>query len=87
MRTNIDLLDHLEKVRDDYVDLVDKIPTEDKLLMSHGEVAIRGLEPWEVSEIVQGALNDLPEGLEDHVDNLFDIIYDAIAEALDRVGR
>jgi hypothetical protein len=85
MKKSNDLLDHLEKVHDDYVELVDKIPTEDKLIMAHEEALEAGLEPWEISEIVRDALNDLPEGLEGHTDGLFDIVYDAISEALDRI--
>jgi len=79
-----DLLDHMEKVHDDYEVLVDKIPMEDKLIMA-AEERLATLEPWEISEIVQSALRDLPEGLEDHMGSLFDVVYDAIAEALDRV--
>lgn len=81
---NKDLLNHMEKVHDTYVDLVDKIPTEDKIIMSHELEESGGLEPWEISEITQAALNNLPEGLEDHVDALFDLVYDAISEALDK---
>jgi len=80
------LLDHMEKVHDDYEVLVDKVPTEDKMIASREE-EFAGLEPWEISEIVQGSLNDLPEGLEDHVDSIFDIVYNAVAEALDRARR
>ena len=80
-----DLLGHLEKVHDEYGELVDKIPMEDKLVMSREEALAVNLEPWEISEIVQGALSELPEG--SHVDNLFDVIYDAISEALDRARR
>lgn len=84
MRKNNDLLDHLERVHDDYIDVVDKISTEDKLIMSHEELMSRGLEPWEISEIVQGALHDFPDKLEDNEDLAFDVIYDAISEALER---
>ncbi len=92
MSNSKDLLDHMEKVHDDYPDLVDKddcfelpqISTEDKIIMAHEEP---GLEPWEISEIVQGALTDLPENLEDHVPALFDVVYEAISEALDRTRR
>lgn len=87
MNTSRDLLDHLERVHDDYVDAVGKVPLEDKVIIAHEEFSSNGLEPWEVSEIVQSALNDLPEGLEEHVDSLFDIVYDAISEALDRARR
>ena len=78
------MLEHLERVHDEYVELVDKIPTEDKLIMSREENSEMGLEPWEISEIVQTALGRLPEGIEEHVDLGFDIIYEAILEALSR---
>jgi len=84
MNKNTDLLGHLENVHDAYIDLVDKIPTEDKLIISHEEIEKRGLEPWEISEIVQTALSRLPEGIEEHVDLGFDVIYEAILEALSR---
>jgi hypothetical protein len=84
MTMSKELLDHAENVRDRYEVLVDKIPTEEKIIMAHEAEQTLGLEPWEISEIVQGALNELPEGLEDHVDTLFDVVYDAVAEALDR---
>lgn len=84
MGKNNDLLGHLENVNGTYTELVDKIPTEDKLIMSHEEIEKRGLEPWEISEIVQTALSRLPEGIEEHVDLGFDVIYEAILEALSR---
>jgi hypothetical protein len=62
---------------------VDKIPTEDKILLSAEEEAF-GLEPWEIQGIVQSALNHLPEGLDEYVDILFDTIYEAVSEALEQ---
>lgn len=79
------LLDRVEKVRDDYLVLVDKIPTEDKIIMAHEAEETLGLEPWEISDIVTDALKELPEGMEDHIDTLFDVVYDAVSEALTRV--
>lgn len=87
MRNSNDLLDHMERVHDEYEVLIDKIPTEDKLIMAFEEELSVVLEPWEISEIVQGALNELPEGLEDYVDSLFDVVYDAISVALERARR
>jgi hypothetical protein len=78
------LLDHAEKVRDRYEVLVDKIPTEDKIIMAHEAEQNASLAPWEISEIVQSALAELPEGMEEHVDVLFDVVYDAVSEALER---
>ncbi len=79
-----DLLDHLEQIQEDYGELVEKVPLEEKLIRAYES---SGLEPWEISEIVQQALNKLPEGLEDHVDHLFDVVYDAISVALDKTRR
>ena len=81
-----ELLDHIEQVQENYVELVDKVPTEDKIILSHREGDI-DLEPWEISEIVQGALGDLPEGLDGYVDSIFDVVYGAVSEALDRTRR
>ncbi len=84
MITDRYLLDHIEKVQETYVGLVDKAPTEDKVIMAR-EMEEEGLAPWEISEIVQAALNDLPEGLEEHMDSLFDVVYEAISKSLDRL--
>ena len=85
---NSDLLDHLEKVSDDYLQNIDKIPMGEKLVRAREEElrqTVIGLEPWEISEVVQLALNKLPYGLEEHVGSLFDVLYDVVAEALSRV--
>ena len=87
MRNSNDLLDHLEKIHDEYEVLVDKIPTEDKLIMAFEEERSVVLEPWEIAEVVQSSLNNLPEGLENYVDSLFDVVYDAVSEALERARR
>ena len=81
------LLLHLEEVHDEYVELVEKIPMEDKIILAHEEPVSGNLTPWEISEVVHEALNNLPEGLENHIDGLFDTIYDAVLEALDRARR
>ena len=63
---------------------IDKIPIEDKLTAAHVE-EMRGLEPWEISEIVNTALQEgRPACLEEHMDALFDTLYEAILEALER---
>lgn len=84
--SNKELLDHLEKVSDEYLEMVDKIPTGEKLVRSREEEFRQqmGLEPWEINDVVQHALNSLPEGLEEHVGSLFDVLYDAVSEALAR---
>jgi hypothetical protein len=71
-------------VIDAYVPLVDKDSMEDKVILAHEEDSY-GLSPWEVQEVVQDAMRNLPDGLEGHVDILFDIIYEAVADALERV--
>ncbi len=83
MRKNTELLDHLERIHDDYGEVVDKISTEDKIIMA-AEERQQGLAPWEISAIVRGALSELPEALTGHTDSLFDIVYDAVTEALDK---
>jgi hypothetical protein len=42
-------------------------------------------EPWEIAEITQHALSKFPESMRNSndIDLLFDIVYDAINEALD----
>lgn len=81
---NEQLLAHLEKVHDEYLDLVDKVPTEDKIMAAY-EGPSAGLEPWEISEITQSVMSKLPESLRtDDVDILFDLIYDAITEGIVR---
>lgn len=62
---------------------MDKVPMEEKLLMSR-DASLFYLEPWEVQDIAQTAMSRLPEGLEDQVDLIFDVVYDAISEALER---
>ena len=84
MKESNDLLDHLEKVHDEYGEVVDKVSTEDKLVMA-GEESVKDLDPWEISEITRGVLRDLPQGLEGHADGLFDIVYGAISEAMYRL--
>ena len=81
-----ELLDHLEKVLDEYGDVVEKVPLEEKLIRAHEEES-KSLEPWEISDIVQSALGELPEGLNGHVDIIFDIVYEAISEALAEARR
>lgn len=88
MINNKELLNHMEKIYDDYLVVIDKIPIEDKILASREEdVGLINLEPWEISEIVQEAFRRLPEGLEDYITDLFDVVYEAISEALDRTRR
>lgn len=63
---------------------IDPLSMEEKIILSHeGPVE---LAPWEISEIVQTALADLSTSLEiEQVDIVFDVMYDAISEALERV--
>jgi len=75
--------DSMEKFYEDDMNPIDKVPIEDKFVAAHAE-EMRGLEPWEISEIVNAALGDIPECLGEHADTLFDTLYEAILEALDR---
>ena len=81
-----DLLAHLEKVHENYI-VVEKIPMEDKILAAHEEDTPRGLAPWQVSEIVQEAIKRLPIELGEYNDEVFDIMYEAVSEALDSSGN
>ncbi len=64
---------------------IDPLSMEEKIVLAHeGPVE---LAPWEITEIVQEAMADLPNELNvEQVDIVFDVIYDAISEALER-GR
>lgn len=66
---------------DEDVNPVDKTPIEDKLIAAY-EQSLRGLEAWEITEIVQDALSKIPN-VED-VDFLFDVIYEACSDTLER---
>ena len=83
---NRELLDHVIMVQTEYEELLDKIPTEEKMVRAQEEALI-GLEPFEIQEIAQDALRNLPDGLEEHVDALFDVIYEAVSEAVDKARR
>ena len=60
------------------------LSTEEKLVLAHeGPVE---LAPWEITEIVQDAMANLPQELNvEQVDLVFDVIYDAVSEALEHV--
>ncbi len=63
---------------------LDPLTTEEKLVLAH-EGPIE-LPPWEITQIVQGAMSGLSENLElEQIDIVFDVIYDAVSEALERV--
>ena len=63
---------------------IDPLSMEEKLMLAHeGPVE---LAPWEITEIVQTALSNLSQELEvEQVDLVFDVVYEAISEALGRV--
>lgn len=67
------------EVLEDY-DL-DPLSTEDKLVSAH-EGPIE-LAPWEITEIVEDAMSNLPRDFDvEQTDIIFDVIYDAVTEAL-----
>ena len=84
MNSGSNILNQLEKTRDEYIELVDKVPTEDKILAAY-EAESKTLEPWEISEIVESAMSTLPDELGDYVGDVFDAIYEAVADTLERV--
>ncbi len=63
---------------------IDPLSMEEKIVLAHeGPVE---LAPWEITEIVQQAMSNLSQDLEvEQVDHVFDVIYDAVSDALDRV--
>ena len=83
MVDNNELLDHLEQIHGDYFETVDKIPTEDKISISL-ESPPGTLAPWEISEIVKSSLCNLPAEAQRYTDEIFDAIYEAVSEALDK---
>lgn len=80
-----DPLAHLEAVHERYFTM-EKIPMEDKIIAAAEERSrVLDLEPWEISEVVQGAMHELSPLLNsDTVDIAFDIVYEAVSEALTR---
>ena len=83
---NTELLNHAERVHEEYLELVDKIPTEDKITLSYGEEPF-GLEPWEISDIVHHAMSKIPDSMKnDDIDALFDVMYEAVTEAVEKAG-
>jgi len=65
--------------------VMDKVPMEDTQHRQEAELFY--LEPWEIQDITQEALGNLPEGLEEQVDLIFDVIYEAVSEGLARARR
>jgi hypothetical protein len=66
---------------DDYD--IDPLSTEDKIILAHERPF--ELEPWEITEVVQRAMRPLSQDLDvEDADVLFDVIYDAVSEALER---
>ena len=63
---------------------IDPLTTEEKLVLAH-EAPIE-LAPWEITEVVQGAMADLPPDFDvEEIDLIFDVIYEAVSNALERV--
>ena len=66
---------------DDYD--IDPLSMEEKIVLAHEQTF--ELEPWEITEVVQRAMNQLPQDLDvEDMDVFFDVIYDAVSEALER---
>lgn len=85
MNKPFDPLKHLEEMHERFFTM-EKIPMEEKILAAAEErQRALDLEPWEISEVVQGAMHELAPLLNsDTVDIVFDIIYDTVSEALSR---
>ncbi len=70
------------RVLEDYE--IDPLSMEEKLVLAH-EGPIE-LAPWEITEIVQDSMFTLSKDLGiEQQDLVFDVIYDAVSEALERV--
>lgn len=95
---NQTMLDRAEAVLEQYVDeypsldvedtemsaWADPFTTEEKIIAAHEDVP-GSLEPWAIAEITQTALSRIPPDFTtDDMDLLFDVVYDAISEALER---
>ena len=66
---------------EDYV--ADPLTTEEKIVLAHERPF--ELEPWEITEVVRHAFAELPASFDvEQTDILFDVIYDAVSEALER---
>ncbi len=63
---------------------IDPLSMEEKIILAYaGPVE---LAPWEITEIVQTAMANLPSDLGiEQIDMVFDVIYDAVSEALETV--
>jgi hypothetical protein len=77
-----DALNHLEEIFGRYCTM-DKVATEEKILLSQEEPKWLPLE--EIKGIVESYMNSLPEELSDHVDLIYDLLFDAVNEAIARV--
>jgi hypothetical protein len=67
-----------------YIQEVDKIPMEDKILAMADEQR-ETLSPWEIDGIVQEALNKLSDLIPaEEVDAAYDVVYEAVQEAISR---
>lgn len=84
-----ELLDHAESVLEDFCDdiadtevldvALDPYTTEEKIVMAAEED--QGLDPADISELVQEAMSKLPEFANpEEVDVAFDVLYDLVSE-------
>ncbi len=74
---------HDEWEMEDYV--ADPLTTEEKIVLAHEKPL--ELDSWEILEVVQSALRELPPGFDvEQIDILFDVIHDAVVEAVERAG-
>lgn len=74
---------HDEWEMEDYV--ADPLTTEEKIVLAHEKPL--ELDSWEILEVVQNALRELPPGFDvEQIDILFDVIHDAVVEAVERAG-
>ena len=86
MSNNLDLITLDQEIVEGYIQEMDKVPLEDKLIAMMEEKQ-EALAPWEISAIVDTAMNKLEAndclqgGEEDYV---YDVIFEAVEEAAHR---
>ncbi len=76
-QVNDELTDTFDLYAVEEMEGMDKIPTEDKIIMSREEdFPVKELTPGEISRIVTNALRDLPDSLTQDETSLSEVLYD-----------
>ncbi len=76
------LLEQDRGIIESYIEDVDKIPTEDKIMAMYEEESVP-LTPWDIDVIVQEALAKLGDVITiGNTDKAYEVIYEAVSEAV-----